>query len=120
MRINKIIFKIFLLVITILMCCSCYSFASGTGLPSLSDFEPQISMGSQSKSIISGILGALTVIGIIAIVLSIAIIGFNTILGSASEKAAGQEKYGGLVIAAVLITSGSIIARLIISLAENI
>ena len=49
-----------------------------------------------------------------------ALIGFGTILGSANEKAQGQEKYVGLVIAALLITGGSVLAKLIINIAESI
>ena len=97
--------------------------STGDGtIQNLDRFKPSINLpsGGKAEEIIESILGALTVIGIIGIVISFALIGFSSILGSASEKAQGQEKYVGIVIAAVIITGGSIIARLIISVAENL
>ena len=158
MKINKIGFKVILIMILIVMCNSCICYAAlpngsenyiqkgdsdGGGassqeesedptettvkgnadsmLPDLDgSYKPTISAGDTTLGIISKLLGALQVVGVIAIVISIAIMGFGSILGSAGEKAAGQEKMVGIVIAAVLITGGSIIARLLISFAENI
>lgn len=139
MKISKILYKIIILTTLIAMIIPCnMSFAksgfinqgivltginigtSSSELPDLDKYQPQPDFGVNAKRIISTILGVLTVIGIIVIVLSIAIIGFNTILGSASEKAEGKEKYVGIFIAALFITFGSIIARIIISVAENI
>ena len=144
MKINKIIVKIILLIILIAVSssCTCYarvvasptdeeggssnssSTSSGgsgsVGLPNLNDsgYKPTVSQG-RATSIISSILGVLMVVGIIAIVVSIALIGFNMIVGSASEKAVSQEKLVGVVIAALVLTGGSIIAKIIISLAEK-
>ena len=65
-------------------------------------------------------LGVLTGVGIILIVVSIALLGYNTILGSASEKAFSQEKLVGLVIAAAVLTCGSVIAKMIASIAYSL
>lgn len=141
MKINKILNKIIILAICIIMCTCSTCFAkeesptdfdggeisssrvgSSVGLPNLNDngYKPTLSSGDRATAIISKILGVLTVIGIIAIVIAIALIGFGTVLGSASQKAENQGKYVGILIAAGLITGGSIIARMIISVAEAI
>lgn len=122
MKINKILYTIILITISILVCTSCVVSATGLDDVNIDDpgYKPTIPSGGKATTIISNILGALTVIGIIAIVIAIALIGFSSILGSASEKAENKEKYVGLIIAAVLITGGSIIARIIISVAETL
>lgn len=90
------------------------------GLPTLDNgYKPTVKEGRATNIIIS-ILNVLTVLGIIAIVIAIAIMGLGSILGSASEKALKQEQFIGIVIAAGLIAGGSIIAKLIISVAESI
>lgn len=156
-KINKIGFKVILIMMLIVMCNSCIAYAANNdpmqsilkddssgsgasnqtpatnsenktvqgndnlGLPNLdSSYKPTISTGDTTLGIISKLLGVLQVLGVIAIVVSIAIMGFGSILGSAGEKAAGQEKMVGIVVAAALITGGSIIAKLLISFAENI
>lgn len=149
MKIMKILYQIILITILIVMCSSCVCFAEtdrrfheafldddgggtqpgsvtgdeSTGLPDInSNYKPRVDFGSTgtSKSIIEKILGVLVALGGIVGVISIALIGFNTILGSASEKAANQEKYIGVLIGAALITSGSIIAQMIVKFAESI
>ena len=122
MKITKIVYKIMIIIAVIIMCSSSICFAGvENGKPNLEgNYRPTVQMGSNSKNIVSTILGVLTVLGIGIGVIGIALIGFNSILGSASEKAAGQEKYVGIVIAALLITGGSVIARFIINFAENL
>lgn len=75
---------------------------------------------SGGSSIISGILSVLTIIGVLGVIVAIALIGFNMILGSASEKAVSQEKFVGIFIAAVLLVAGTMIAKYIISIASTI
>lgn len=89
------------------------------GLPSLDDnYKPKASNGKPIE-IVEKILGVLTIIGVIAMVIAVAVMGFGLILGSASDKALKQEQMVGLLIAAALITGGSLIARIIISAAES-
>ena len=145
MKINKILYKIIILTFLVIMCTASISHAAkelnddlggggatsstestettgggSTGLPNLEEYTPQVTMGSSSKSIISTILSVMTVLGVVTVVIGFALIGFNSIMGSASEKAAGQEKYVGLVIAAVVLIAGSSIAKMIISIAEGV
>ena len=139
MKKGKLLCKILILIILILLyaCNTCFAaqvqenipedaYDAGTsstdGLPNLDDpgYKPTLSSTGKATTIISNILGALTVIGIIAIIIAISLIGFGTILGSASQKASNQEKYIGLLIAAGVIAFGSAIARMIISVAETI
>lgn len=90
------------------------------GLPTLDEsFKPTASLGSAS-SMVSTILSILIVLGIVATVIGIALIGFGSILGSASEKAEAQTKIVGIVVAGILITSGCSIAKILISIAEKI
>lgn len=142
MKINKILYKIILTLMLLIICSTsiCYarhdpgggrgeptddssSESSSSMLPSLDDdeYRPQIQLqeGESTLTIIETVLGFLIVIGICAVVIAIALIGFNSMLGSASEKALNQEKFVGIFIAACLITGGSIIAKFIISVAEK-
>lgn len=90
------------------------------GLPELgSGYKPTVSLGTAQEKV-EIILGALTVIGVIIVVIAIALIGFNTILGSASEKADYQVKIIGILIGGIMMVSGSTIAQVIIKFAENI
>lgn len=125
MRIIKILNKTIMMLLLIIMStyCVCYATSDDKGLPDLEgNYAPTIGIATDGNTvtIIGQILGVLTVVGIVASVIGIALVGFNSILGSASEKAANQEKYVGIVIAALLITGGSVIARFIISSAENL
>ena len=149
MKINRMLYKIAVIILLIFMfnSFSCYakeevqedvggsssevtgggsstvSGDSSKGLPSIdSGYNPVASLptGGRTMNIVTTILSILTVLGIIAIVVSITLIGFTTILGSASEKAQGQEKYVGLFIASLLITGGSVLAKMIISVAESL
>lgn len=93
---------------------------TGAGLPSLDGLDPVVNLGSETESILETILGALIIIGAICMVISIALIGFNIMLGSADQKAAGQEKCVGLFVAAALICGTSSIAKLFISIAGKL
>ena len=139
MNIIKILEKIALITILFFICFSLFfempSYASEVpdegyegsavagdadkGLPSLNDnYKPKASNGKPIE-IVEKILGVLTIIGVIAMVIVVAVMGFGLILGSASDKALKQEQMVGLLIAAALITGGSLIARIIISAAES-
>lgn len=122
MKINKILYKIIITTFLIIMCTSCICMATGNGLPNLNDegYKPVANLDGTPKTIVSKILGALQAIGGILIVISIALIGFNTIMASANDKAVAQEKYIGLLVAALVITFGSTLARAIASVAEGL
>lgn len=136
MRISKIIYISILLAIVTIMCNSCTCYAAPTdggsdtsgevggsseiGLPTLDEtYRPVVGEGRATNIVVS-ILNVLTAVGVVAIVIAVTLIGFGSILGSASEKALGQEKMVGIIIAAVLMIGGSIIVKLIISVAESI
>ena len=70
------------------------------------------------NSIVGTILGALQIIGAFAIVLGIAIVGFQILLGSANDKADGKGKAIGFIIGAIMLFSITTIAKLIISAVE--
>ena len=90
--------------------------SGSTGLPSLDSFTPSITLGGAS-TIVGGILGVLMIVGTVLIVVSLALIGFLTILGSASEKADYQQKLVGVIFAGIFMVASSSIAKLIISVA---
>lgn len=81
-------------------------------------YKPTITNNSRANAMISKIFGALQVVGGIAIVISIAMIGFNSILGSADEKAQGKGKAVGILFGAIMIIGVSTIAKLILSVVE--
>ena len=78
-------------------------------------FQPSVPNSPKANDILGTILGWLQVIGIFIGVISIAIIGFNLIIGSAGEKAEMQSKMVGVFIGAVLVTTGVTIAKFIIN-----
>lgn len=88
------------------------------GIPNTGKYQPSIDTNPISRGILEKILSILQVIGVIGIVISVAMLGFKTVMGSASDKAVEQEKYGGILIATVMITSGISIAKFIISTLE--
>lgn len=94
---------------------------AGTGLPSLDIFQPTLAPGEAGgiMQIIGKILGVLRILGAIMTVVSIAIIGFGTILGSASEKAEYQQKLAGVMFAGIFLIASTSIAKMIISIVEN-
>ena len=131
MKISKIIYKILLVTLLIItVASSAYqvqatdetaggsgSAGAGTGLPDLSIFRPTGGGSNQILSKIGGILSVLRLLGVVMTVVSIAIIGFGTILGSASEKADYQQKLTGVIFAGIFLIASTSIAKLIISVA---
>ena len=146
MKVSKIIYKILLLTIFILMVVSSAykvqgaksmtemnvldggsggatagsgTAGTGTGLPSLDIFQPTLTPGEAGgiMQIIGTILVVLRTLGAIITVVSIAIIGFCTILGSASEKAEYQQKLTGVIIAGIFLVASTSIAKLIMDVA---
>ena len=145
MKINKEIYK-FILIILMIVCSLCIcnvveanmgsDFAetqidgaeggggggasAGTGqtggLPDLGLFEPSVSPGG-ATSIIGKILSILRIIGAIMVVVSIAVIGFNSILASASEKAEYQQKLVGVLFAGIFMVASTSIAKWLMSVA---
>lgn len=93
------------------------------GLPTLDDsYRPSISLDAENSKfldMISTLLSYFIVIGICVIVISTAIIGFDFMMGSANQKAVAKEKFVGLFVAAILLISGSVIAKIIINIAES-
>lgn len=92
--------------------------AGNSGEINTGSYKPTITNNSRANSMISKIFGALQVVGGIAIVISIAMIGFNSILGSADEKAQGKGKAVGILFGAIMIIGVSTIAKLILSVVE--
>lgn len=82
------------------------------------NYKPVISEDQKFNSMVSTILGIIQVIGAIALVIGIAIIGFKSILGSAEEKAVDKNKFIGLIVGAIMLLGGSTIAKFIISAIE--
>jgi len=117
MKINKQLLKVILITIVIVVCNSCICQAAGT-LPSLGNYKPTMENGKLIE-VTEVVLGAIIAIGCILIVVFIAVTGFGMILGSAEEKAVAKEKFGGYLIAVVILTGGATIAKLIISVAET-
>lgn len=118
---NKIIKMILMLMLMLIMICVNNVVYAEEELK-YDEYKPVVTLekNSETENKIALILNILTVIGVVGVVVGIAMIGFNTILGSASEKAMAQEKYVGVLIAALLIVAGSAIAKVVIKIAESI
>lgn len=93
--------------------------SSSDGIPNTGMYKPIIDTNPISSGKLEKILSILQVIGVIGTVIAVAFVGLNTILGSANEKAIEKEKYMGILVAAVMITSGITIAKFIISIVEK-
>ena len=117
MKIRKIFYKIFLLLLLIIIINPNLCWAKD-GLPDLSLFEPSVSAGSMTERI-GKVLGILMILGTVIIVVAVVMIGFNTILGSASEKAEHQQKLTVVIFAGIFMLASSAIAKFLISIAET-
>ena len=62
-----------------------------------SQYKPEPQQNTKMNSIVGTILGALQIIGAFAIVLGIAVVGFQILLGSANDKADGKGKAIGFI-----------------------
>lgn len=92
--------------------------SGSSGVINTGSYKPTIYNNTKANSMIAKIFGALQVVGGVAIVISIAMIGFNSILGSADEKAQGKGKAVGILFGSIMIVGVSTIAKLIISVIE--
>lgn len=117
MKKNKQLFRVIFIAILIVICNSCICYASGS-LPSLGNYKPTIQDG-KIIDVTEIVLGALIAIGSVLIVVFIALTGFGMILGSAEEKAVAKEKFAGYLIAALILTGGATVAKVLIGIAET-
>ena len=90
----------------------------GSSILNTKDYEPSFEKSDSFNSKVATLLSILQVVGVIAIVIGIAIMGFNTIMGSAEEKAVEEKKAIGLIVGAVMIFGVTTIAKFIISIVE--
>ena len=90
----------------------------GSSILNTKDYEPSFEKSDSFNSKVATLLSILQVVGVIAIVIGIAIMGFNTIMGSAEEKAVEEKKAIGLIVGAVMIFGVTTIAKFIISTIE--
>ena len=90
----------------------------GSSILNTKDYEPSLEKSDSFNSKVATLLSILQVVGVIAIVIGIAIMGFNTIMGSAEEKAVEEKKAIGLIVGAVMIFGVTTIAKFIISIVE--
>ena len=118
MKLNKQLLKVILITMVIVVCNSCICQAAGT-LPNLGMYQPNVENGKLIE-VTETVLGAIIVFGCILITVFIAVTGFGMVLGSAEEKAVAKEKFGGYLIAAVILTGGAAIAKIIISVAVTL
>ena len=122
-------FVIFLITMNIQYQSNAYTYSSDSGIYMAdltidpSQYKPEPQQNTKTNSIVGAemvgtILGALQIIGAFAIVLGIAVVGFQILLGSANDKADGKGKAIGFIIGAIMLFSITTIAKLIISAVE--
>jgi type IV secretory pathway VirB2 component (pilin) len=117
-------FVIFLITMNIQYQSNAYTYSSDSGIYMAdltidpSQYKPKPQQNTKMNSIVGTILGALQIIGGFAIVLGIAIVGFQILLGSANDKADGKGKAIGFIIGAIMLFSITTIAKLVISAVE--
>lgn len=117
-------FVIFLITMNIQYQSNAYTYSSDSEIYMAdltidpSQYKPEPQQNTKMNSIVGTILGALQIIGAFAIVLGIAVVGFQILLGSANDKADGKGKAIGFIIGAIMLFSITTIAKLIISAVE--
>lgn len=117
-------FVIFLITMNIQYQSNAYTYSNDSGIYIAdltidpSQYKPEPQQNTKMNSIVGTILGALQIIGGFAIVLGIAVVGFQILLGSANDKADGKGKAIGFIIGAIMLFSITTIAKLIISAVE--
>jgi type IV secretory pathway VirB2 component (pilin) len=117
-------FVIFLITMNIQYQSNAYTYSSDSGIYMAdltidpSQYKPEPQQNTKMNSIVGTILGALQIIGAFAIVLGIAVVGFQILLGSANDKADGKGKAIGFIIGAIMLFSITTIAKLVISAVE--
>ena len=117
-------FVIFLITMNIQYQSNAYTYSSDSWIYMAdltidpSQYKPEPQQNTKMNSIVGTILGALQIIGAFAIVLGIAVVGFQILLGSANDKADGKGKAIGFIIGAIMLFSITTIAKLIISAVE--
>jgi len=117
-------FVIFLIIMNIQYQSNAYTYSSDSGIYMAdltidpSQYKPEPQQNTKMNSIVGTILGALQIIGAFAIVLGIAVVGFQILLGSANDKADGKGKAIGFIIGAIMLFSITTIAKLVISAVE--
>ena len=117
-------FVIFLITMNIQYQSNAYTYSSESGIYRAdltidpSQYKPEPQQNTKMNSIVGTILGALQIIGGFAIVLGIAVVGFQILLGSANDKADGKGKAIGFIIGAIMLFSITTIAKLVISAVE--
>jgi type IV secretory pathway VirB2 component (pilin) len=117
-------FVIFLITMNIQYQSNAYTYSSDSGIYMAdltidpSQYKPEPQQNTKMNSIVGTILGALQIIGGFAIVLGIAVVGFQILLGSANDKADGKGKAIGFIVGAIMLFSITTIAKLIISAVE--
>lgn len=117
-------FVIFLITMNIQYQSNAYTYSNDSGIYIAdltidpSQYKPHPQQNTKMNSIVGTILGALQIIGAFAIVLGIAIVGFQILLGSANDKADGKGKAIGFIIGAIMLFSITTIAKLVISAVE--
>ena len=72
-------------------------------------------MPGKVESTASTILGILTIVGAIATVILLALLGVGIMFGSAEQRAIDQQKIITFLIGAVLVTGGSAIVKFIVN-----
>jgi hypothetical protein len=117
-------FVIFLITMNVQYQSNAYTYSSDSGIYMAdltidpSQYKPEPQQNTKMNSIVGTILGTLQVIGAFAIVLGIALVGFQILLGSANDKADGKGKAIGFIIGAIMLFSITTIAKLVISAVE--
>lgn len=119
MKINKKMIRVIFIATLIIICNSCTCYAISGKVPSIDSGYKPTAQGGEIINATNTILGIIIAIGAILITVFIALTGFGMILGSAEEKAVSKEKFAGYLIAAIILTSGATIAKIIINIAET-
>ena len=90
-----------------------------TFLSSLDRYKTSGESSEETKKIINNILSILIALGVVMAVVIIAIIGFQTVLGSAEEKAVNHEQMMTFVVGAIVLLAGSTIVKILYNVATS-
>ena len=118
-----IIITIFLLIILMVINLNtiCYAAEGESGLiTNTEDYKPSVRTDGDFTSILFSVVGVIRTIGVMVGVISLMIIGFRALVGSAEEKAEYKKVMPGYIIGIILVVAITLIPEIIYNLAKKI
>lgn len=116
---KKVFISILLGIILVTIPCTTIFARQDLGLGTLENYKGTNPESETLKGMANNILGAIQIVGVVASVITLMIIGIKYMLGSVEEKAEYKNTLKPYVIGAFILFTGSFIPNLIYQFAQN-